>query len=121
MPGKAVDGNDVLAVRAAVRIAVDLARRGGGPSLVVSDTYRYRGHSKSDRNLYRTQQEIDEWKQKDPIPRFRDWACQAGMLGRDEANKIMEQVYVEIESARKYAEDAPEPSIETIEDGVFAP
>ena len=48
------------------------ARSGGGPSLIVNNTYRYRGHSKSDRNRYRTQEEIEEWQRNDPILRFRE-------------------------------------------------
>jgi pyruvate dehydrogenase E1 component alpha subunit len=121
MPGKAVDGNDVLAVREAVMAAAEHARGGGGPSLVVADTYRYRGHSKSDRNLYRTQAEIEEWKQKDPIPRFRNVASEAGLLTEEEVEAIKEQVYAEIESARTFAENSPEPSLDTIEEGVYAP
>ena len=55
------DGNDLLEVKSAVKAAVDRARGGGGPSLIVNDTYRWRGHSKSDRNVYRTKKEIEEW------------------------------------------------------------
>jgi len=59
MPGETVDGNDVLAVYRAVQTAVEHARAGGGPSLIENVTYRWRGHSKSDRNVYRTQEEIE--------------------------------------------------------------
>jgi acetoin:2,6-dichlorophenolindophenol oxidoreductase subunit alpha len=121
MPGKAVDGNDILAVREAVQEAVDRARAGNGPSLVVNNTYRWRGHSKSDRNLYRTQDEIDEWKAKDPIKRFRNVVSGAGLLSEEEIDAIKNQAYADIEAAREFAENAPEPNLDTIEEGVYAP
>jgi TPP-dependent pyruvate/acetoin dehydrogenase alpha subunit len=121
MPGVATDGNDILAVRQAVQEGVDRARSGGGPSLVVNDTYRYRGHSKSDRNRYRTQEEIEEWQRNDPILRFREVLEEGGLLEREEMNAIEEAAYASIESARLFAEDSPEPSVDTIMDGVYAP
>ncbi len=121
MPGIAVDGNDILAVRAAVQEAVDRARSGDGPSLVVNDTYRWRGHSKSDRNLYRTQDEIDEWKAKDPILRFCQVATSTGILTDVEIDQIKNKAYAIIEAARLFAENASEPTLETIEEGVYAP
>ena len=121
MPGRAVDGNDLLAVREAVMEAVEHVRGGNGPALVVSDTYRWRGHSKSDRNLYRTQEEIDEWQEKDPIRRFKDYVIKEGLFTDDEIEAIREESYGDIESARLFAEASPEPSIDTIEEGVYAP
>jgi len=71
IPGERVDGNDVVAVFEAARKAVDRARTGEGPTLLEFMTYRYRGHSKSDRNLYRTQEEIDTWRdEKDPLMQY---------------------------------------------------
>lgn len=121
MPGVAVDGNDVLAVRAAVQVAVDRARAGGGPSLVVNNTYRWRGHSKSDRNRYRTEAEIEEWKQRDPIRRFRQQVVELGLLTEEAVDGIEQQAKADIESARQFAEAAAEPSVDTIEEGVYAP
>ncbi len=121
MPGVAVDGNDILAVREVVQEAVDRARAGEGPSLIVSDTYRWRGHSKSDRNRYRTQEEIKEWQTKDPIARFQKLAVDEGLLTGEQADEIEKQAYADIESARVFAESAAEPSLDTIEEGVYAP
>src|SRR4029077_13955956 len=67
MPGVAVDGNDLPAVAAAAAAAVVRAHTGGGPSLLECKTFRWRGHSKSDRNLSRTKDEIDAWRKRDPI------------------------------------------------------
>lgn len=121
MPGVAVDGNDILAVRKVVQKAVERARNGGGPSLVVTDTYRWRGHSKSDRNRYRTQDEIEEWKKKDPILRFRIYLEDEGLMTEAEMDDIQEQAKAAIEAARVFAEASPEPSVEEIEEGVYAP
>jgi pyruvate dehydrogenase E1 component alpha subunit len=121
MPGVAVDGNDLLAVRAAVQPAVERARSGGGPSLVVNDTYRWRGHSKSDRNRYRTQDEIAEWQAKDPIPRFQSYLIDNGLVSEEDATRIKDQAYADIEAARQFAEASAEPLVETIEEGVYAP
>ena len=70
IPGVTVDGNDVLAMYAAVKEARARARAGDGPTLIEALTYRWKGHSKSDRQLYRTRDEVKEWQAKDPIPRF---------------------------------------------------
>jgi acetoin:2,6-dichlorophenolindophenol oxidoreductase subunit alpha len=79
-PGVTVDGNDFFAVYTAAAEAVARARSGGGPTLIEAKTYRWRGHSKSDRNLYRTQQEIEEWKARDPIPRLQNRLLELDML-----------------------------------------
>ena len=117
----ATDGNDLLAVRNVVQSAVNHARAGKGPSLVVNDTYRWRGHSKSDRNRYRTQEEIDTWKKKDPIIKFRKHCLDKKLLTKGEIEKIKEQGYADIESARVFAEASPEPAVATLEEGVYAP
>lgn len=115
------DGNDLLEVQAAVEAAVKRAREGGGPSLIVNDTYRWRGHSKSDRNRYRTKDEIEEWKKKDPILKFQKYCISEKILTKKEAEDIKEQGYADIESARVFAEASPDPAIETLEEGVYAP
>ena len=74
-----MDGQDLDAVNAAASEAVERARRGDGPTLLEAVTYRYLGHSKSDANLYRTRDEISEWREKDPI------ACFAGVLEEEGA------------------------------------
>jgi pyruvate dehydrogenase E1 component alpha subunit len=120
MPGTAVDGNDVLAVYDAVSVAVARARAGGGPSLVENVTYRWRGHSKSDANRYRTQEEIEAWKQKCPIGRFRALLIEGKELTEEAANQIEEQAYAAIDDAVAFAESSPEPELATIEEGVYA-
>ena len=121
MPCVATNGNDLLDVRDTVQAAVDHARAGKGPSLVVNDTYRWRGHSKSDRNRYRTQEEIDEWKEQDPILRFRDVVLKKKLLTEAEIDEIKEEGYADIEAAREFAESSPEPDVATLLEGVYAP
>lgn len=121
MPGVAVDGNDVLAVQQTVQGAVDRARAGDGPSLVITDTYRRKAHSRSDRDAYRDKKEVKAWEAKDPILRFKKYISDEGLLTADEMDEIEQQAYASIEEARLFAEKAAEPKLETIKDGVYAP
>jgi pyruvate dehydrogenase E1 component alpha subunit len=120
IPGKTVDGNDVLAVYEAVMAAGEYARSGQGPSLIDCLSYRWRGHSKSDRNLYRTPQEIDEWKHKCPIRRFKQVLVDAAVMTGDEAEAIDRAAKVAIDRAAEEALTFPEPSPENMEDEVYA-
>lgn len=119
MPGLTVDGNDIMAVYQAVKGAAQRARSGGGPSLVENVTYRWRGHSKSDANRYRSKEEIEAWKEKCPIQRFSTLLLKNGDLDQDEIDNIRKKAYQGIEDAVRYAESSPEPALETIEEGVY--
>lgn len=121
IPGKTVDGNDVLAVYEAVMEAGERARAGQGPSLIDCFSYRWRGHSKSDRNLYRTNQEIDEWKQKCPIRRFKQVLVDGGTMTKDEVEGIDQNAKAAVDRAAEEAQTFPEPSPENMEDEVYAP
>jgi len=120
MPGVTVDGNDLMAVYEAVSAAVERARQGGGPSLIENVTYRWRGHSKSDANRYRTPDEIESWKARCPITRFRSRLIELEELTEEEAEQIERQAYADIDAAVAFAESSPEPAVETIEEGVYA-
>ena len=121
IPGKTVDGNDVLAVYEAVLAAGEYARSGNGPSLIDCLSYRWRGHSKSDRNLYRTAQEIDEWTQKCPSRRFKQVLVDAAVMTRDEVEAIDLAAKAEVDRAAEEAQTFPEPSPENMDDEVYAP
>ncbi|MCO6453399.1 MAG: pyruvate dehydrogenase (acetyl-transferring) E1 component subunit alpha [Caldilineales bacterium] len=120
MPGETVDGNDVMAVYEAVSEAVKRARAGEGPSLVENVTYRYRGHSKSDANRYRSKEEIEEWKERDPIPRFKRYLLENGELTEAEAAGIEQEAQAAIADAVEFSDNSPEPDLATIEEGVYA-
>jgi pyruvate dehydrogenase E1 component alpha subunit len=121
IPGITVDGNDPLAVFRAVSAAVERARAGEGPSLVECLTYRWRGHSKSDRNLYRTSNEIEEWKQLDPIPKFAGYLMQYGVLSKEEIDQIEQRAQNAIRQATEVALTLPEPDPSAVEEDVYAP
>ena len=121
MPGETVDGNDVLVVYRAIGKAVEWARSGQGPSLVENLTYRWRGHSKSDRNVYRTQEEIESWKQRCPIRQFKRALQEAGVMSADELESVDREAKVTIDRAAEEALTLPEPSPDNLEDEVYAP
>jgi len=120
MPGVTVDGNDLMAVYEAVSQAAKRARTGKGPSLIENVTYRWRGHAKSDPGLYRTKEEVEAWKQKCPINRFRGQLIEEEVLTKEEADQFEQEAYAAIDAALAFAEASPEPALETIEEGVYA-
>jgi len=109
-PGVTVDGNDLQAVYEMVSSAAERARAGRGPTLVENVTYRWKGHSKSDKNLYRTREEIAAWQERDPITRFEDAVRKAGSLTDPD-----------ITAARKAATDAVREAIRTANAAAPAP
>jgi acetoin:2,6-dichlorophenolindophenol oxidoreductase subunit alpha len=119
-PGVTVDGNDADAVYLAATEAVDRARRGDGPTLLENVTYRWKGHSKSDKNLYRTRDEIDEWKSKDPLIRFEEVARNAGSLSDTDIERIHTEARDAIRDAVRVANAAPDADPATLLDAVFA-
>jgi pyruvate dehydrogenase E1 component alpha subunit len=121
MPGVVVDGNDVLAVYEATLEAVERARGGGGPSLIEGKTYRWKGHSKSDQERYRTKEEVEAWKERCPIHRFRARLINEKVIDEAEASRMAEEARRLIEEAVAFGEASPEPSVETILEGVYAP
>jgi pyruvate dehydrogenase E1 component alpha subunit len=112
MPGVTVDGNDFSAVAEAVHQAVARARAGEGPSLVENLTYRWRGHSKSDRNRYRTKEEIEEWMAGDPIQRFQKELIAHGILDEAGAGEIAESAERTVREGIEFAKAsaAPDPA-----------
>lgn len=120
MPGVTVDGNDFSAVAEAVHDAVARARAGGGPSLVENLTYRWRGHSKSDRNRYRTKEEIEEWMARDPIARFRAELIAHGILDEAGADAIAADAVSSVEAGIAFAKDSPSPAIADVTRYVYA-
>ena len=120
MPGVVVDGNDVIAVFETVSEAVSRARRGDGPTLVESKTYRFFGHSKSDPRVYRSREEEQMWMAKDPIPRLANLLKEKGMATEEELKSIDELVDKEMEEALEFALNSPLPKLEEIAKYVYA-
>ncbi|MBC5646785.1 thiamine pyrophosphate-dependent dehydrogenase E1 component subunit alpha [Christensenella sp. NSJ-35] len=118
IPGVIVDGMDVLAVMDAVSEAADRARRGEGPTLIEAKTYRYLGHSKSDKRAYRTREEEAEWKKKDAIRSFAAYMLEHG-VSQQEIDEIEERVKRECEEAVQYAQKAETLTLEEAKELVF--
>jgi 2-oxoisovalerate dehydrogenase E1 component len=122
LPGVEVDGNDVLAVWEAMRVAVERARSGHGPTLLEVKTYRLVGHHEGDQlvGTYRTQEELDSWKSRCPIARFRSWLMAEGFANKAELDQHEAQVNREIEEAVAFAEASALPEAASVNDQVLA-
>jgi TPP-dependent pyruvate/acetoin dehydrogenase alpha subunit len=118
--GVTIDGNDVLDVRRAVSAAVSEARSGRGPTLIESVTYRWKGHSKSDQNLYRSRDEISEWRRRDPIRRFADLSVGRGWIDEEDLQALELEAQTVVDSAIDGAKAGPDPSLTGIEEEVYA-
>lgn len=120
IPGVTVDGNDVAAVHDAVDAAVGRARSGDGPTLVENVTYRWKGHSKSDKNLYRTKEEIARWREQDPILRFETRIREDGLLSEEDIQHTRTQALEEMKAAVRAANAAPDADPGDLLDAVYA-
>jgi len=121
IPGKVVDGMDVLEVRSVVKTAVDRARKGKGPSLIEAKTYRYYGHSHSDPRAYRTKKEEKEWKDRDPIKVLKEDMKSVGMLSNDEFDSLNKTAKAKLKTAMDFSEQSPPVDPTELETDVFAP
>ncbi len=123
LPARHADGNDVLAVLEVAEEAVARARDGGGPSLIVADTYRWREHCgpNYDNDLgYRSPEEFEAWKALCPVRRFAETLRRDGMLDEQEDQRITQELGAEIEAAFAFAKEAPFPEPKTAGDRVYA-
>lgn len=119
IPGVTVDGNDVIAVYEAVKEAVKRARQGEGPTLIECKTYRHRGHFEGDPTVYRSEEEVEQWKKKDPIKRFRKKLLELGTVTEEELNSIDEEVDKMVEEAVEYAKKGKFPEPEKAVEDVY--
>jgi pyruvate dehydrogenase E1 component alpha subunit/2-oxoisovalerate dehydrogenase E1 component alpha subunit len=120
-PGVRVDGNDLLAVIAATREAVERARRGEGPTLVEALTFRMGGHSSSDDpTRYRDAALVSEWEKRDPVARTRAWLRAGGLVRDGDEERWTQEFDEEIATAVREAEALPPPSLETMFTDVYA-
>ncbi|MCC6289365.1 MAG: pyruvate dehydrogenase (acetyl-transferring) E1 component subunit alpha [Chitinophagaceae bacterium] len=110
MPGDSVDGMSPEAVHEAVARAVKRAREGGGPTLLEIKTYRYKGHSMSDPQKYRTKEEVEEYKQRDPIEYTKERLLKDFKIPEADIEAINERVKAEVDESVKFAEESPWPS-----------
>jgi pyruvate dehydrogenase E1 component alpha subunit len=117
IPAEAVDGMDVLAVEAATRRAVAAVRGGAGPHLIEYRTYRFRAHSMYDAELYRTKEEVEQWKRRDPLRSYEALLTGRGLLSDQEREAMEQSVQAEIREAEAEAEaGAIEPVADLLRD-----
>lgn len=120
-PGVEVDGNDVLDVYEVAREAFERARRGEGPTLIEAKTYRMTAHSSDDDDRrYREREEIEEWRQKDPIARFEKYLMEHDLLDEERKEEMDAEIKAEVAEASEYAENAPFADPEDVLTGVYA-
>jgi pyruvate dehydrogenase E1 component alpha subunit len=120
---ESVDGQDVRAVYGTVTHLIERARRGDGPAFLVCNTYRYGGHHVGDinREYYRSKEEEQRWKtQRDPLKLFSGWLTEQGLAEPADFERLQTEVKKEVEAAVKFAIAAPYPSVEEVEQDVYA-
>ena len=121
MESVTVDGNDVLAVYEAAQEAVQRARGGEGPTLIECRTYRTRAHSEGMRDAgYRTQEEVEEWKERDPIKRYSEWLLENEEAGTETLAAIQAEVKTTVADAEEFARNSPWPEPDTVIEHVFS-
>jgi pyruvate dehydrogenase E1 component alpha subunit len=114
MPAYRVDANDVEKVAELTQLAIDRARAGDGPTFIEAITYRFRGHSMSDPQKYRTKEDLDKAKQRDPITLWENRLLQRGWIDESSLEQMREEVKIEVEAAIEFAENSPEPGPEDL-------
>lgn len=119
IPGVTIDGNDVLAVHEAVTEAVAYARDKKGPTLIECKTYRHRGHFEGDATVYRTDEELQEWKKKDPIPRLKTYLTDNEILTKDEINTLEADIKREVQDAITFAKESKVADISSVVQDVY--
>jgi len=119
--GVTIDGNDLMACYETSQEAVRKARRGEGPTLIEMKTYRWYGHSEIDPANYRTSEELEMWKKRDPVPRFEKLLMERGVVDEALKQATLQRIEREIEEAIEFAEKSPHPDPSEIMEDVYAP
>jgi pyruvate dehydrogenase E1 component alpha subunit len=120
IPGQRIDGMDVMEVREAVAEGIRLAREERKPTLLEAFTYRFRGHSAADPEVYREREEVEEWREKDPIESFARRCVEAGVLGEREVQEVRDKAEQAVLAAVEFAEASPEPALDTLYENLYA-
>jgi pyruvate dehydrogenase E1 component alpha subunit len=119
VPGVRIDGMDVLAVRERVAEHLRIAREERRPTMIEAFTYRYRGHSAADPEVYREKEEVEEWRAKDPIKTFRDRLLSEDVISEEEIEEMRERIEKRIGEAVEFADASPEPPLESLYDNLY--
>lgn len=119
VPGERVDGMDVIAIRECVADHLRRAREDRTPTLVEAFTYRYRGHSAADPEVYRNKQEVEEWQQKDPIETFAARLVGAGVVEAGYLEEVRAGVEAQVIEATEFADASPDPPLDSLYDNLY--
>jgi pyruvate dehydrogenase E1 component alpha subunit len=119
VPGERVDGMDVLAVRECLREHLRMAREDRQPTLVEALTYRFRGHSAADPEVYRTKEEVQEWRKRDPIATYAERLKKEGLIDDAEIEARDRKAIEIVDRAVEFADASPEPALESLYDNVY--
>ena len=119
IPAAQIDGMDIMAVREATSEALARIRDTGGPVFLEAMTYRFRGHSLADPEEYRDHDEVTEWRSKDPIDLFKGLVLRDGLLTEDDINGADEEAARVVREAVQFAENSPDPRIDTVYEHVY--
>jgi pyruvate dehydrogenase E1 component alpha subunit len=119
VPGSRCDGMDVLDVEATIAAALEKARGERQPQLVELVTYRYRGHSMADPEEYRTKEEVEEWRRRDPIEAFGKRLVDEGALSEKDLEKLDEEAVAAIDEAVEFADNSPFPDLDSLYDDIY--
>jgi pyruvate dehydrogenase E1 component alpha subunit len=120
IPSVVVDGMDVLAVKETTDEALKKIRKGEGPMFIEATTFRFQGHSMADPAKYRDDDEVDEWKKKDPVISFPKFLLKEGYATESDLDKIKKSTDEALQAAVKFAEESPEPELDDIKDDIYA-
>jgi pyruvate dehydrogenase E1 component alpha subunit len=119
IPGERIDGMDVIAVREAVAEGIRQAREERRPTVLEAFTYRYRGHSAADPEVYRKREEVEEWQRKDPIEAFARRCVEAGVLGEREVQEVRDKAERAVAEAVEFANASPEPALDSLHENLY--
>ncbi len=119
VPGERVDGMDVVAIRECVADHLEIARTERKPTLVEAFTYRYRGHSAADPEVYREKEEVEEWQQRDPIESFANRLIEAGVITEADLADVRGLVDAQVLEAVEFADASPEPPLDSLYDNLY--
>jgi pyruvate dehydrogenase E1 component alpha subunit len=111
---------DLLAVHAKASELIERARRGEGPAYLVCNTYRFHGHHAGDPLNYREKEEVERWRQQDPIERVKSAIVERGVMRQDEVAALEQRVSAEIDEAVEFAKSSPEPSPDQLMTDIYA-
>ncbi len=119
VPGERIDGMDVLAVRESVAEHIRIAREERRPTIVEAFTYRFRGHSAADPEVYREKEEVEEWRRKDPVTTFAERLIAEDVITQSDREEIDERVDRRVTEAVEFADNSPEPALESLYENLY--